>query len=61
MGPNCYHESVRHGREVEENILPDEIENRKADVHKQALDYKSGGIVTVEWGIHARIIKSKVL
>ena len=31
-------------------ILPDEIENRKADVHKQALDYKSGGIVTVEWG-----------
>jgi hypothetical protein len=37
MRPSCYHGIVRYGWEVQ-----NEIKNRMAEVHKQALDYKSG-------------------
>ena len=42
MGPSCYYGSVRYGWEVVEKFIAREIEKRKAKVHKQALDYKSG-------------------
>ena len=35
MRPSCYHGIVRYGWEVQ-----NEIKNRMAEVHKQALDYK---------------------
>ena len=39
IGPSCYHGSVRYGREVVEKYIARRDRNRKAEVHKQALDY----------------------